>query len=86
MFRGNVERWWETTCQRFRDREPTWVEFQQVFNNTYCPAWVREQKVYEFVELIQGTNIVAQYEVEFTALSRYAQELVSTEAKKATKL
>ena len=38
MFRGDVERWWETTRQRFGDREPTWVEFQQVFNDTYCPA------------------------------------------------
>jgi len=51
----------------------------------YCLAWVKEQKVYEFVELVQGTNTVAQYEAEFTTLSRYALELVSTEAKKAAK-
>ena len=51
----------------------------------FCPAWVREHKVYEFVELVQGTNTVAQYEAEFTALSLYAPELVSTEAKKAAK-
>ena len=51
----------------------------------YCPAWVREQKVYEFVELVQGTNTVAQYEAAFTALSRYAPELVSTEVRNAAK-
>ena len=48
--RGDAERWWETTRQRFGDQEPIWVEFQQVFNDTYYPAWVKEQKVYEFVE------------------------------------
>ena len=85
MFRGDAERWWETTRQRFGDREPTWDEFQRVFNDTYCPTWIREQKVYEFVELVQGTNTVAQYEAAFTALSRYAPELVSTEARKAAK-
>ena len=37
------------------------------------------------MELVQGTNIVAQYEAEFTALSRYALELVSTKIKKAAK-
>ena len=34
---------------------------------------------------MQGTKIVAQYEAEFIALSCYAPELVSTEAKKAAK-
>ena len=52
MFRGDVEKWWETTRQRFGVREPTWVKFQQVFNDTYCSAWVKEQKVSEFVELV----------------------------------
>ncbi|XP_052171561.1 uncharacterized protein LOC127787543 [Diospyros lotus] len=65
LFRGDAERWWETTRQRF--------------------AWVKEQKVYEFVQLVQGTNTVAQYKAEFTTLSRYTPDLVSTEAKKAAK-
>ena len=57
-------------CQRFGNQEPTWVEFQQVFNEAYCPTWVKDEKVYEFIELVQGTKIVAQYEAEFTALTR----------------
>ena len=85
MFRGDAERWWETIRQRFGDREPTWVEFQQVFNDTYCPAWVKEQKVNEFIELVQGTKKVAQYEAEFIALTSYALELMTIEAKKAAK-
>ena len=85
LFRGDAERWWETARQRFCNREPTWVEFQQLFNDAYYPAWVKEQKVYEFIELVQYTMIVAQYETEFTALSRYTPKLVSTKAKKAAK-
>ena len=56
-----------------------------MFNDTYCPTWVKEQKVYEFIKLVQGTKTVAQYEAEFTTLSRYAPKLVSTEAEKAVK-
>ena len=56
-----------------------------MFNDAYCLAWVKEQKVYEFVELVQGAKIVAQYEAKFATLSRYAPKLVSTEAKKAAK-
>ena len=37
------------------------------------------------MELVQDTNIVAQYEAAFTTLSRYAPKLVSTEARKAAK-
>ena len=37
------------------------------------------------MELVKGTNTVAQYETVFTALSRYTPELVSTEARKAAK-
>ena len=56
-----------------------------MFNDAYCPAWVKEQKVYEFIELVQGTKIVAQYLAEFIALSQYTLELVNIEAKKAVK-
>ena len=56
--------------QRFGNQEPTWVKFQQVFNKTYCLAWVKEQKIYEFIKLVHGTKIVVQYEAEFIALTR----------------
>ena len=49
LFRGDAKRWWETARQRFGNREPTWVKFQQVFNEAYRSAWVKEQKVYEFI-------------------------------------
>ena len=44
-----------------------------------------EQKTYEFIELLQGSKLVAQYKTNFISLARFALELVSTEAKKVTK-
>ena len=41
--------------------------------------------MYEFTKLVQGSEIVAQYEAEFIALARYALDLISTEEKKASK-
>ena len=37
----------------------------------------------EFINLVQGSMIVAQYEIKFTSLSRFARAFVSTEEKKA---
>ena len=51
--------------QRFGNQEPAWVKIQQVSKETYYLAWVKEQKIYEFIELVQGTKTVAQDEVEF---------------------
>ena len=47
--------------------------------------WIREQKTYEFIELVQGNKTMAQYEAEFISLARFAPDLESTEAKKAAK-
>ncbi|XP_052204027.1 uncharacterized protein LOC127809303 [Diospyros lotus] len=86
LLRDDAERWWETVCQRYGPRDPTWAEFQNAFNEAYCPAWYKEQKVYEFIELVQGSKTVAQYEAEFITLARYAPDLISTEEKKASKV
>ncbi|XP_052210449.1 uncharacterized protein LOC127813488 [Diospyros lotus] len=85
LLRGAAERWWETARLRFRNREPSWAEFRELFNANYFLAWVRSQKTYEFIELTQGNMSVAQYEEEFTSLARFAPELVDTDEKKATK-
>ena len=84
LLRGDAERWWETTRQRFGERAPTWEEFLAVFNETYVPAWVRERKVYEFLELQQGSKTVTHYESEFITLARYAPELVTSESRKVS--
>ncbi|XP_057506501.1 uncharacterized protein LOC130789685 [Actinidia eriantha] len=37
----------------------------------------------EFINLVQGTMTVAQYDAKFTSLSRFAKAFVSTEEEKA---
>ena len=65
--------------------ELTWAEFQKAFNDNYFPGWMREQKVYEFIELKQVNKTVAEYEAKFTLLARFSPKLVSFEANKVTK-
>ena len=36
----------------------------------------------EFINLVQGTMMVAQYEANFTSLSRFARAFMSTEEEK----
>ena len=62
-----------------------WAEFETLFRKTYIPKWVHEQRVYEFIELQQGSITVAQYKIEFVALARYALELVTLESRKVSK-
>lgn len=43
LLRDDAERWREIVRQRYRGREPTWIEFQEAFNGHFFPDWVREQ-------------------------------------------
>ena len=62
-----------------------WDEFQVTFSEHYFSDWVRERKMYEFIDLVQGVHTVAQYKAEFTLLVRFALGMISTEATKAAK-
>lgn len=85
LLKGDAGRCWETTRHQFGNRAPTCPEFEALFREMYIPDWVKEQKVYQFIELQQGDMTVAQYEAEFIALSRYAPEIVTPEARKVSK-
>ena len=45
------------------------------------PKLVRERNEEEFIELRQKTLTVAQYEIQFMKLSKYAPDMVNTEEK-----
>ena len=86
MLRGcDVKRWWETTRQRYAGRELVWLEFQEAFNENFFLESIKEQKTYEFIELVQGNKTVAQYESKFIFLAQFSPNLVLTKAKKASK-
>ena len=60
----------------------TWVEFENIFEDQFFPESYREELREQFEKLEQGDMTVSQYASRFQALSRFAQDLVATEARK----
>ena len=58
----------------------TWEFFIQEFRAKYVTEMYRESKWKQFLNLKQRNLPVAEYEKEFSRLSKYAPELVLTEA------
>src|SRR3954465_4347309 len=80
---GAALQWWEN----FVAMQPvghmvTWQEFCDEFRGYHIPDQLMERKREEFCNLTQGKMFVHEYRNEFTRLARYAQEKVSTDAKK----
>nr|XP_027122087.1 uncharacterized protein LOC113739038 [Coffea arabica] len=77
--------WWNIIRMKWeREQTPrTWVNFVREFNAKYFPPLVQEKKENEFIRLRQGTQSVAEYESQFTRLSKFAPELILTEQSRA---
>ena len=80
---GAALQWWEN----FLAMQPvghvvTWQEFYGDFRGYHIPNQLMERKREEFCNLTQGKMYVHEYRTEFTRLAHYAQEEVSTDAKK----
>jgi hypothetical protein len=60
----------------------TWREFTEAFRGVYIPPGLTKMKLGEFLALNQGTKTVTQYLHAFNNLSRYASDMVNTNAKK----
>lgn len=58
----------------------TWKHFKKAFLDHFFPRTLQESRARQFMDLTQGTIMVAQYE-----LSRFASYLIPDEKKKATK-
>ena len=88
MLEGDAQYLWEATQRRLDPNSShiiTWAEFTQAFYNKYFPASFRRAKEREFLNLKQGDLSVAEYEVKFTKLSRFAPTLVSDETSKCSR-
>src|SRR3954467_1273883 len=80
---GVALQWWEN----FVAMQPvghvvTWQEFSDDFRGYHILDQLMERKREEFFNLTQGKMTVHEYQTEFTRLACYAQEEVSTDAKK----
>ncbi|KAL0544440.1 hypothetical protein IC582_019555 [Cucumis melo] len=79
--------WWETT-ERMLDGDVsqiTWQQFKESFYAKFFYASLRDAKRQEFLNLEQGDMTVEQYDAEFDMLSRFAPEMIATEAARADK-
>ncbi|XP_027157258.1 uncharacterized protein LOC113758727 [Coffea eugenioides] len=81
---GPARAWWNVIRNKWeREQTPrTWMNFVLEFNEKFLPPLVQEKREDDFIKLRQGTSSVAEYETEFTKLSRFAPELVITERKR----
>ena len=55
----------------------TWEIFKKAFRDRFFPREIRESKVVDFINLLQGGMSVHKYSLKFTKLSKYAPSLVS---------
>ncbi|KAL0284336.1 UNVERIFIED_CONTAM: hypothetical protein Sradi_7202000 [Sesamum radiatum] len=81
-----AERWWvkvedwRSVKRGYEPGEITWAEFQREFDDKYRPKMYRDKKRMEFLNLVQGNDqTVAEYELRFASLAKYAPEAVATQ-------
>ncbi|XP_028110952.1 uncharacterized protein LOC114309422 [Camellia sinensis] len=88
MLQGITNDWWQMEKRiHEHDVNPyTWERFKNAFNEKYFPRSVRLQKHREFSKLEQGNKMVAEYEAEFTKLSKFAPVFEADEDSRARKL
>ncbi|KAL0299992.1 UNVERIFIED_CONTAM: hypothetical protein Sangu_2504200 [Sesamum angustifolium] len=78
LFVGNALIWWRSLKRAYEPREITWAAFQIEFDDKYRPKTYRDKKRMEFLNLEQGDEqTVAEYELGFAALAKYAPEAVA---------
>ncbi|KAL0539922.1 hypothetical protein IC582_024143 [Cucumis melo] len=79
--------WWETTERMLGGdvSQITWQQFKKSFYAKFFSASLRDAKRQEFLNLEQGGMTVELYDAEFDMLSRFAPEMIATEAARADK-
>nr|XP_027109228.1 uncharacterized protein LOC113729095 [Coffea arabica] len=81
QFEGAARSWWNLIRVNWdRNHIPrTWANFTREFNAKFLPPLIQEKREDDFIKYKQGAVSVAEYEIQFTKLSRFAPELVATE-------
>jgi len=74
--------WWTTVQQRVPAAQRTWEFFEAEFQKKFITEAYRDAKEKEFTYLRQNKMTVAEYEREFTRLSKYAPHMVLTEERR----
>ena len=84
QFEGPARVYWNVIRAKWEKEQTawTWVNFIREFNEKYLPSLIQEKREDGFIRLSQGTQSVAEYETQFTKLSKFASELVVTERRR----
>ena len=86
QLRGPAAQWWDTHKRSLPvGTVVTWQEFQTAFRARHIPQGIMDRKKREFRNFTQGRLTVEAYQREFLDLSRYAEDDVSTDARKQEK-
>ncbi|XP_057475893.1 uncharacterized protein LOC130763879 [Actinidia eriantha] len=80
QLQGDALQWWKIVEEGV---DKKWESFKKAFLDQYFTDTAKEALRMEFINLVQGSMIVTQYEAKFTNLSRFAKAFVSTEEEKA---
>ena len=84
--KGPAAQWWDSHRRTLpAGTVVTWLEFQTAFRARHIPQGIMDRKKREFRNLTQGRMTVDAYQREFLNLSRYAEDDVSTDARKQEK-
>ena len=79
QLKDSTELWWRSIWDSRDISDMTWEVFCQLFLERHFSVVIKDHKRLEFIKLIQGNMLVSEYEVKFTALSRFAFEMVKDE-------
>ncbi|KAL3830474.1 hypothetical protein ACJIZ3_019276 [Penstemon smallii] len=84
---GDAHNWWRIVEHKWtRDETPhTWASFLKEFNSKFIPQVVKDQRERDFMNLIQGTMTVAEYEAQFNRLIKYAPHYLGDEERQSKK-
>ncbi|XP_071933823.1 uncharacterized protein [Coffea arabica] len=76
--------WWNVIRMKWEREQTlrTCVNFMKEFNAKYFPPLIQKKKKDEFIRVRQGAQTVAEYESQFTRLSKFAPELIVTEQRR----
>src|SRR3954471_23957500 len=80
---GAAAEWWENYVAMQPDGHVvTWQEFRDAFRGYHLLDELMERKKEEFCNLTQGEMSIHEYVREFNHLARYAQDEITTDARK----
>ncbi|KAL5819663.1 hypothetical protein ACOSQ4_023505 [Xanthoceras sorbifolium] len=80
LLQKDAYQWWISVIQSVRPEDRTWELFQKEFQRKYIGRIYLDNMEREFTNLKQRQLTVTEYKREFVKLSKYARDMVATEA------